>query len=80
VHAVYDELREIADPGVHYATFKQADGCTFVHVALFDSEEQQQMLSGCGAFRAFQAGLLERCDVPPRPEQVTTLDSYNFAL
>ncbi len=31
VRAVYDALREIDDPGVHYGTFKKEDGKTFVH-------------------------------------------------
>jgi hypothetical protein len=78
VRAVYDGLRQIADPDVHYATFKKEDGCTFVHIALFPSAEKQKVLSESEAFRAFQADLLDRCEVPPQPEPVTPVDSYNF--
>ena len=67
VHAVYDGLREIGDPDVHYATFKKDDGKTFVHIAFFPSPEKQKVLSESPAFRAFQADLKERCEVPPRP-------------
>lgn len=80
VQAVYDQLRQIADPDVHYATFKKADGCTFVHVAFFSSEEKQKVLSDSSAFRAFQADLLQRCEVPPKSEPVMPIDSYNFRL
>ena len=78
VRAVYDGLREIADPDIHYATFRKADGCTFVHVASFPSAEKQKILSEPAAFRSFQENLLARCDVPPQPESVTEVDSYNF--
>jgi len=80
VRAVYDELRQTADPDVHYATFRKEDGRTFVHVAFFPSEEKQRVLSGSEAFRAFQADLRDRCEVPPHAEPVTPVDSYNFSL
>lgn len=80
VHAVYDELRAIGDPDVHYATFRKDDGRTFVHVAFFPSEEKQQVLTQSAAFGAFQAALQDRCEVPPRAEPVAPVDSYNFQL
>ena len=78
VRAVYDGLRKIGDPGIHYATFKLDDGKTFVHVALLDSEEKQAVLSGSPAFKAFQAELKDRCEVPPKPQKLTEIGSYQL--
>ena len=78
VRAVYEGLREIGDPDVHYATFKKADGVTFVHVASFPSAEKQAVLSNSPAFKAFQADLPARCTVPPKPEPLTAVGSYGL--
>lgn len=79
VHAVYDALREIDDPDVHYATFKKDDGKTFVHIAFFPSPEKQAVLGATPAFQEFQRNLGERCEIPPRPEPLTPVDSYNLS-
>lgn len=78
VRAVYAGLREIGDPGIHYATFKLQDGKTFVHLALLDSEEKQAVLAGSPAFKAFQAELKDRCEVPPKPQTLTEVGSYQL--
>ena len=44
VRAVYEELHEIGNPDVHYATFKKEDGRTFVHIAFFPDKEAQAVL------------------------------------
>ena len=78
VRAVYAGLERIGDPGIRYATFRLEDRRTFVHVALFDSEEKQDILSDSPAFIEFQKDLRERCEVPPNPEPLTPVGSYNF--
>ena len=40
VKAVYEELHQINDPDIHYATFRLDDGQTFVHIASFASAEK----------------------------------------
>jgi hypothetical protein len=78
VRAVYISLREIGDPDVHYATFKLNDGCTFVHIASFPSKEKEAVLTGLGAFKAFQKDLKDRCDTPPDAQPLTEVGSYRF--
>ena len=79
VRAVYRELDEIGHPGVHYSTFKKEDGQTFVHMAFFPTAEDQAVLSNSEAFKAFQAGLGERCEIPPDPQPLAHIGSYNFS-
>jgi hypothetical protein len=78
VRAVYNGLREIGDPDVHYATFKLKDGQTFVHMAWFPSEEKNKVLTELGAFKEFQKGLKERCEVQPDNQPLAVVDSYMF--
>ena len=79
VRAVYRELDEISHPDVHYSTFKKEDGQTFVHIAFFPTAEDQAVLSNSAAFKAFQAGLGERCEIPPDPQPLERVGSYNFS-
>ena len=78
VKAVYEGLRQIGDPDVHYATFKQKDGRTFVHIAWFPSEEKNKVLTESAAFKAFQKGLKERCEEQPDNQPLAVVDSYRF--
>ena len=78
VRAVYAGLREIGDPDIRYATFKKEDGVTFVHLAFFPSAATQAVLSNSPAFQAFQAGLRERCDVPPNPQPLEPIGSFGL--
>lgn len=78
VKAVYEQLGRINHPDVHYATFKLQDGQTFVHIAIFASEEGRQAFGQNEAFKAFQKDIKERCEIPPKPEPLTEIGSFNF--
>jgi len=78
VRAVYEGLRVINDPDVHYATFKLNDGRTFVHIASFPSKEKEAILTQSVAFKAFQKDLKDRCDEPPDPQPLTEVGSFGF--
>jgi quinol monooxygenase YgiN len=78
VKAVYEELRQNNDPDIHYATFRLDDGQTFVHIAAFASEDKRPILTESESFKAFQQNLGERCEVPPSPQKLTRVDSFNF--
>ncbi len=80
VRAVYEELASIGDAGIHYATFRKDDGRTFVHVAFFDGPESREALGKTAAFQAFQSGIEERCEVPPNPEPLHRIGSWNLGL
>ena len=75
VHAVFDELRSRAPAGIRYATYRLADGATFVHIATLDSADHNP-LTTLPAFRAFQAKLEERCVEPPVLTELSAVDSY----
>ena len=73
VAAVYAELAATDPGGLRYATFRLDDGVTFVHVATVDGENP---LPQTAAFRAFQAGLPDRCVTGPAPSGATLVGSY----
>jgi hypothetical protein len=75
VRAVFDELRVKKPEGLRYATYRLADGVTFVHVATVTTPDANPLLS-LPAFKAFQAGIKERCVEPPVASDVTIVDSY----
>ena len=76
VRAVFDELRARAPDGIRYATYRLADGVTFVHVATH--AEDPSRLTSLPAFKAFQEKIKERCVEPPLVTELTVVDSYGF--
>jgi len=77
VRAVYLQLHEESPPGFSYATYKLADGHTFVHVAIYPGEGKSP-LTGLAAFKTFQAGITERCEEQPVVNQAMEIGSYSF--
>ena len=76
VRAVYDELQRTEPAGLRYATFRQDDGVSFVHVA--QTEDGVSPLSDIEAFARFQDGLGERCDEVPVVTVLHEVGSYRF--
>jgi len=76
VQAVFEELNRTNPGGLHYAAFKQSDGVTFVHIAALEGAENP--LSKSPAFQAFQAGIRERCEVPPVASDMAEVGTYQF--
>jgi hypothetical protein len=77
VRAVYAELHEAQPEGLRYATFKLADGVSFVHLAEHD-EDVVNPLTQLTAFGRFQANIGERCDEPPVVSEATPIGSYRL--
>jgi quinol monooxygenase YgiN len=77
VHAVFDELRARAPGGIRYATYRLADGATFVHIATLDTPDHNP-LTTLPAFQAFQAKLKDRCVEPPVLTELSPVDSYGL--
>lgn len=75
VRGVYAELAASRPEGLRYATFKLPDGVTFVHLAEHDEDNPLPKLE---SFKAFQAGLGERCDEPPAPARLDEIGSYRM--
>jgi hypothetical protein len=76
VERVYAELAATRPEGLRYLTLRLADGVTFVHVALRDSDDNP--LVRVQAFTDFQAGLADRIVGPPQPSDATIVGSYGF--
>jgi hypothetical protein len=76
VEKVFAELAGTAPDGLRYATFRLADGVTFVHVAVSDGEVNP--LTQSPAFAEFQRGLGERVADGPVPSAATVVGSYGM--
>jgi hypothetical protein len=76
VEQVFAELAE-DDPGhLRYATFRLADGVTFIHVSQVEGDDNP--LTHSAAFAAFQKDLADRCVDGPTPLAATVVGSYRF--
>lgn len=77
VRAVFDELRAREPGGLRYASYKLADGVTFIHIATLDTPDDHA-LTALPSFLAFQAQLKDRCVEPPVVTGLFVVDSYGF--
>ena len=78
VEEVYAELQRKAPAGLRYATFKQSDGVSFVHIASIETENGDNPLSHLPAFKAFQAQIRERCVEPPVAIDLEEIGAYRL--
>jgi hypothetical protein len=76
VKQVFAELMEDGPDGLRYAVFRLADGVTFVHVAIFDGEDNP--LKQTTAFAEFQREVTKRCVEPPVSAEATLVGSYRM--
>ncbi len=65
IEAVYDELRSTRPDGLAYATFRLANGVSFVHIAREEDGGGPTRLSSVAAFRRFQEGIADRLEEGP---------------
>jgi hypothetical protein len=77
IQSVFGELERKSPAGFHYVTLRLEDQ-TFVHFAVVDDPAMQNPLREVDAFRAFQAGIAERCIEPPQAAAATVVGSYGF--
>ena len=75
VRAVFEELRTRAPGGIRYASYRLADGVTFVHVATVASRDDNP-LTALSSFKAFQAQLKDRCVETPVVTEVSIVGAY----
>jgi hypothetical protein len=76
--AVYDALKQARPAGLRYATFRLEDGVSFVHIVAHDEPDGSNALTSLPAFKAFSAGVRERCETPPVRVELTEIGSYGF--
>lgn len=76
IEQVFAELAAKAPDGLRYEAFRLEDGVTFVHVVSHESEQARDALRALPAFKAFQAGIAERCAVAPARTALVEVGSY----
>jgi hypothetical protein len=76
--AVYEALREARPVGLRYATFRQGDGVSFIHIVGHEEAGGSNALTALPAFKAFSAGVKDRCVEPPVRVELTEIGSYGF--
>ena len=74
IKAVFEELKRDTPAGIRYASFKQADGVSFVHIASIEADENP--LPKTAAFQRFQAEIRDRCEEPPLAVDLNEIGSY----
>lgn len=76
--AVFEALREARPFGLRYATFRLGDGVSFVHIVSHEDADGSNALTSLPQFKAFAAGVKERCTLPPVRVELTEIGSYGF--
>ncbi len=76
IRAVFTELESTAPDGVRYASFRQEDGLSFVHIVSIEADNNP--LADLPAFKAFTADIKERCDEPPVAVALSEIGSYRL--
>ena len=78
IRSVFEQLQRDRPPGLRYATFKLADGVSFVHIASHEAADGRDRLRELPAFQAFTAEVRDRCEDPPVVAELTEVGSYGF--
>jgi hypothetical protein len=76
VENVFTELAEQQPAGLRYASFRLADGRTFVHVAVVEGSDNP--LDSQAAFQEFQRNIRDRIVGPPEASEAILVGSYGL--
>ena len=78
IREVFESLRAAAPAGLTYASYRLDDGVSFVHIASMDHAPNNP-LQALAAFKAFTAGVEDRCEVAPVTSVLHEVGSYSGA-
>ena len=78
IEKVFSELDGNRPEGLRYASFRLADGVSFVHVASVDTDDGTNPLTATPSFAEFLREIKERCEEPPLALDATVVGSYRF--
>jgi hypothetical protein len=76
IEKVFAELAADRPAGLRYASFRLADGVSFVHVADVDTDDGSNPLTATAAFAEFVRSIGDRCDAPPVASGAVLVGSY----
>jgi hypothetical protein len=69
IQQVMTDLRQLKHHGIHYTACLSPDNKTFLHIAFFNSDDDQRVLNDLPSFKHFQEQLkLSGLEVPPKQE------------
>jgi len=77
IRAFNDELERTQPEGLGHAVLRLADGVTFIHISE-ETEEAEGRLWGLESFQRFEAGIADRCEVPPAVQGSSEVGSYRL--
>ena len=75
IREVFESLRMTAPAGITYAAYRLEDGVSFVHIATIE-DPAANPLQSLAAFKAFTAGVRDRCDIAPVISVLQQVGSY----
>jgi hypothetical protein len=75
IRTVFEELARVQPAGLRYASFKLADGVSFVHVASIETPEGNP-LTALASFKAFSRDIAARCDEAPVALDAEPIGNY----
>jgi hypothetical protein len=75
---VFEQLERERPTGLRYASFKLDDGVSFVHIVSQEAADGRNPLTELSAFKAFAAGVRDRCQEPPTTVELNEIGSYGF--
>jgi hypothetical protein len=74
----FGELAARRPAGLRYASFRLADGVTFVHVASVETDDGANPLTATPAFSEFVREIADRVDEGPSASDAAVVGSYRF--
>jgi hypothetical protein len=78
IEKVFVELDATHPAGLQYASFRLADGVSFVHVAAVETDDGTNPLTRTPAFGEFVREIADRCEAAPVASDATLVGSYRF--
>ena len=78
IQNVFEELHQTHPSGLRYASFRLSDGVSFVHIVSVETANGHNPLIETPAFKAFNAGIADRCEEQPVLTEMTEVGSYRF--
>jgi hypothetical protein len=77
ITAVFEQLKRETPPGISYASFKLADGVSFMHIAAYEEALGSNPLTQLAAFKTFTAAIQDRCVEPPAAVGMQEIGFYS---